>query len=94
MQRCILFSPSIDSNPVWNAIPPENLAKVDMISKYTDDKLKKIWDGIRLEKRLHDKSKHEVDLYNQMTTSLKHDDDFDIWCIYTSFRDPAMAQEA
>jgi hypothetical protein len=74
MQRCILFSPSIDSNPVWNAIPEENLAKVDRISGYTDDKLKEIWDGIKHEKRLHDKYKLEMDLYNQMKTSK---DDFD-----------------
>jgi hypothetical protein len=60
MQRCILFSPSIDSNPVWNAIPEENLAKVDRISGYTDDKLKEIWDGIKQEKRLHDKYKLEM----------------------------------
>jgi hypothetical protein len=73
MQRCILFSPSIDSNPVWNAIPAENLAKADMISGYTDDKLKEIWDEI-MEKRLHDKYKLEMDLYNQMKTSK---DDFD-----------------
>jgi hypothetical protein len=69
MQRCILFSPSIDSNPVWNAIPAENLAKADMISGYTDDKLKEIWDEIELEKRLHDKYKLEMNLYNQMKTS-------------------------
>jgi hypothetical protein len=77
MQRCILFSPSIDSNPVWNAIPAENLAKVDMISGYTDDKLKEIWNGIKLEKRLHDKYKLEMDLYNQMKTLLQLGDDFD-----------------
>jgi hypothetical protein len=74
MQRCILFSPSIDSNPVWNAIPEENLAKADRISGYSDDKLKEIWDGIKQEKRLHDKYKLEMDLYNQMKTSK---DDFD-----------------
>jgi hypothetical protein len=74
MQRCILFSPSIDSNPVWNAIPEENLAKANRISGYTDDKLKEIWDGIKQEKRLHDKYKLEMDLYNQMKTSK---DDFD-----------------
>jgi hypothetical protein len=69
MQRCILFSPSIDSNQVWNAIPAENLAKADMISGYTDNKLKDIWDEIKLEKRLHDKYKLKMDLYNQMKTS-------------------------
>jgi hypothetical protein len=74
MQRCILFSPSIDYNPVWNAILAENLAKIDMISGYTDDKLKEIWDEIKLEKRLHDKYKLEMDLYNQMKSSK---DDFD-----------------
>jgi hypothetical protein len=74
MQRCILFSPSIDSNPVWNAIPEDNLAKADKISGYTDDKLKEIWDGIKLEKRLHEKYKLEMDLYNQMKRSK---DDFD-----------------
>jgi hypothetical protein len=74
MQRCILFSPSIDSNPVWNAIPEENLTKADKISGYTDDKLKEIWDGIKQEKRLHDKYKLEMDLYNQMKSSK---DDFD-----------------
>jgi hypothetical protein len=44
-----------------------------MISGYTDDKLKEIWDEI-MEKRLHDKYKLEMDLYNQMKTSK---DDFD-----------------
>jgi hypothetical protein len=77
MQRCILFSPSIDSNPVWNAIPEENLTKADRISGYSDDKLKDIWDGIKQEKRLHDKYKLEMDLYNQMKTSLQRGDDFD-----------------
>ena len=41
MQRCILFSPSIDSNPVFSCIPKVNLAKADKISGYTDSKLKR-----------------------------------------------------
>jgi hypothetical protein len=67
MQRCIVFSPSIDSNPVFSCIPEENLAKADMISGYTDSRLTEIWDEMKLEKRLHDKYKLEMQLYTQMS---------------------------
>lgn len=67
MQRCILFSPSIDSNPVWNCIPTANLEKVDMISGYSDAKLKQIWDEMKTEKRLYDRYKLEMRLYTQMS---------------------------
>jgi len=62
--RCILFSPSIDSNSEWNSILSINLTKLkaDMISGYSDDKLKEIWDEIKMEKRLHDKYKPEMEL--------------------------------
>jgi len=69
MQRCILFSPSIDSNPVWGAIPAENLKNEDMISGYSDSALKEIWDEIKLEKRLFDRYKLESELYDQMMST-------------------------
>jgi len=74
MQRVILFSPSIDSNPVWGAIPQENLAKADMISGYSDSKLGEIWDEIKTEKRQFDKYQLEMELYNHMKGSKE---DFD-----------------
>jgi len=76
MQRCILFSLSIDSNPVFSCIPEENLGKADMISGYTDSKLKEIWDEMKIKKRLFDKCKLEMQIYTQMS-ELGLKDDFD-----------------
>lgn len=77
MQRCILFSPSIDSNPVWSAIPRENLTRADMINGYSDAKLDELWDEMRKEKKAFDKYKTELELYEKLKSSSGHSSDLD-----------------
>ena len=62
-QRVILFSPSIDSNPVWSAIPEKNLAMDDRISGYTDTRLEELQAEIKQERKLCDEFRKELKLF-------------------------------
>lgn len=70
-QRVILFSPSIDANPVWSAIPKANLDLSDRIAGYSDDRLQILWDQIKVEKQQLEAYHQELKLYKDCTRSKK-----------------------
>ena len=70
-QRVVLFSPSIDANPVWSAIPSRNLDMADRISGYSDAKLDVVWDQIKQEKKAMDDYHEEKKLYDLCIRSKK-----------------------
>lgn len=67
--RVVLFSPSIDANPVWSAIPQRNLDLADRISGYSDDKLVALWEQIKQEKQDREDYVEELTLYRQCLKS-------------------------
>lgn len=68
-QRCILFSPSIESNPVWSAIPEANLTKEDRISGYSDARIEELMGQIKLERKQCEEYKKEIKLYKMCLKS-------------------------
>lgn len=67
--RVILYSPSIDANPVWTCISATNFQKSDKISGYSDDIMKALWDSMKNEKKARDRWLLELDLFTQMSKS-------------------------
>ena len=74
-QRVIIFSPSIDANPVWGCIPKVNLVKSDKISGYSDEIMKKLWDEMRDQKKSRDKWLLEMKLFRHMKRSTQQYED-------------------
>ena len=70
-QRVVLFSPSIDSNPVWSAIPEQNLVKLDRINGYSDSRLEELQAEIKQERRLFEQYNKELKLFRHCMKSLK-----------------------
>ena len=70
-QRVVLFSPSIDANLVWSAIPSKHLDLPDRISGYSDAKLDILWDAIKQEKKDRDVYLEEKKLFDLCLKSNK-----------------------
>lgn len=66
-QRIILFSPTIDANPIFKSL--KHLNEDDIITDYNDDKLSKILEDIKYEKEETDKYLEDLKLYNKF---IKH----------------------
>jgi hypothetical protein len=62
-QRIILFSPTIDANPIFNSL--KYLDETDIHTEYNDDKLLKVLEDIKLEKEETEKYQYWVNAYEK-----------------------------
>jgi hypothetical protein len=71
-QRIILFSPTVDANPVWGAL--KNLDPADIHDTFSDDLLQDVVADIKAEKEASDEYKRAMALWHKFMRARSVDD--------------------